>query len=1252
MEGVGRACDVSTGLAVAVGSVDVLSGPVCLRAVPKPCQDGVSANEKSFSAHQSISLQSSSLMPVTNLEERTVEVLALPEYVDDELLSLYFENKRRSGGGSLLSLERKGDRAILVFEDTEAAAQVLSKAQHVLHNVELTVRKPPSKDHSRLLLSGIKPDTNTELIELYVENMMELNVTDYTLYPSPGREFILIHLSKPLSKDFQELNAKVSKRTLDGAMVRLEEIEQTDSVLVENLHPGTTPDILTLYFESKRGGDQKVKDVKMLSEGTAKVSFVNFDSLGPVLDHQHSLDGADLVVKAYFDFLQPTDNETSQNLRSASQDVTESNSEDLSDIQMQTSPPMMVTASSPSSSQPLAADDVVVKEADEVMENQIEDEDKLSSHIVIADPVKLALLQLSPLTQNIKKDHPHFTIQIKDDGVHIQGPGRQKLEQIQRTIADMVANMAETDFAIERENAQFLARNDVKEHLVQIMKQTGLPTLYSVSDSKVLVTSLSQNLAQQACKFLKSQPCHVNIPLDVQYECMLYCREWSEFLQALSFCTVKVSERERTMDVLTLKGMENEKETVILQFLTTPIERETVIPMEPGVLKYIQTYCHHLLADMDQVYIFPLEAEDVTGLKIHGHAVACQMAEEVLQGIVSSICTKTITVNAPGVSRFLGLPECKDILDEMERKFQVYINPKQGPWEPLPHQDILKSAWTMLSHRNIQRVSVDDASPLLPSSALTNALLEEAKKIVSAIDEGLTESGSNSEQNDDMDNMDLYTAEEPTSIQDQDPDIILLDTPQVSAAGNTASGFDRGLPSDLEEEAQLSLAIQYSMESSQWPLDEEEEQLKKALELSMIQQEASSPSTDQSLPVGQLEKSPDASLQDAIKAANTIQLEVFASYSCDLIRVDIAFGKKVSQRQAEEKLEHRSVRNFSEYHMKCLELIKRKHAVEIKVQGTIITVSGFKDFVFGGMWDLKLFMEHITNPISREEILRTAQWVLHDPASSDITPYSPDATVFIENAWRMKLTKVDVLLDNQPHTINFEKMQEYNITSGNTVKISRKMLNSADLNEDIPEEEYSLLSNMPEATKVDEESDEFQNVVKDFYGTIQEYHSKIRIIQVEKLMNRLLYNQYKLKKASILQRATYPEIERTLYHGTSEASVKEICIHGFDRSFCGKNATVYGQGVYFAVNSALSIQDQYSPPNADGYKFVFVSKVLTGDFTKGCHSMKTAPLKETGDIPLRYDSVTDDITKPSMFVIFNDTQAFPEYLITCQRIHS
>lgn len=100
------------------------------------------------------------------------------------------------------------------------------------------------------------------------------------------------------------------------------------------------------------------------------------------------------------------------------------------------------------------------------------------------------------------------------------------------------------------------------------------------------------------------------------------------------------------------------------------------------------------------------------------------------------------------------------------------------------------------------------------------------------------------------------------------------------------------------------------------------------------------------------------------------------------------------------------------------------------------------------------------------------------------------------------------------------------------------------------------------------------------------------------------------------------------------------------------SATVYGQGVYFAVKSALSLNDRYSPPNADGHKFVFVSRVLTGDYTKGCRSMKTAPLKESGDMPFRYDSVTDNMDNPEMFVIFNDTQAFPEYLITCERTNS
>uniref|UniRef100_A0A3Q2QSX4 RRM domain-containing protein n=1 Tax=Fundulus heteroclitus TaxID=8078 RepID=A0A3Q2QSX4_FUNHE len=139
-------------------------------------------------------------MSASNLEGRTVEVLELPAGVDEELLYLYFENKRRSGGGPLESVEIKQNRVVLVFEEAEAASRVLSKKHHVVHNAELSVRKPRQKDRCRLLLRGISPYTSAEMIELYVENMMDLNAADYTLIPSAQRDLLLIHLHQPLTK--------------------------------------------------------------------------------------------------------------------------------------------------------------------------------------------------------------------------------------------------------------------------------------------------------------------------------------------------------------------------------------------------------------------------------------------------------------------------------------------------------------------------------------------------------------------------------------------------------------------------------------------------------------------------------------------------------------------------------------------------------------------------------------------------------------------------------------------------------------------------------------------------------------------------------------------------------------------------------------------------------------------------------------------------------------------------------------------
>ncbi|KAM5280694.1 protein mono-ADP-ribosyltransferase PARP10 [Ctenodactylus gundi] len=197
--------------------------------------------------------------------------------------------------------------------------------------------------------------------------------------------------------------------------------------------------------------------------------------------------------------------------------------------------------------------------------------------------------------------------------------------------------------------------------------------------------------------------------------------------------------------------------------------------------------------------------------------------------------------------------------------------------------------------------------------------------------------------------------------------------------------------------------------------------------------------------------------------------------------------------------------------------------------------------------------------------------------------------------------------------------------------------------------EQTLKESLGRRERLGESSREFQEVVQAFYSTLDSAFSRICIIRVERVSHPLLEQQYQLHRQRLVSRCTEHPAERVLYHGTSASAVPEICAHGFNRSFCGRNGTLYGQGVYFALRASLSVQDRYSPPNADGHKAVFVARVLTGDFGQGSRDLRAPPLRAPGHALLRYDSAVDSLRQPSIFVIFHDTQALPTHLITCER---
>ena len=87
---------------------------------------------------------------------------------------------------------------------------------------------------------------------------------------------------------------------------------------------------------------------------------------------------------------------------------------------------------------------------------------------------------------------------------------------------------------------------------------------------------------------------------------------------------------------------------------------------------------------------------------------------------------------------------------------------------------------------------------------------------------------------------------------------------------------------------------------------------------------------------------------------------------------------------------------------------------------------------------------------------------------------------------------------------------------------------------------------------------------------------------------------------------------------------------------------VYGDGVYFAVDASTSAK--YCKPH-DGKRYMYYCKVLTGEYTIGKAGLKESPMKDV-DTHEWFDSVVDNAESPTMFIIFNDTQAYPEYLVT------
>ncbi|XP_075757033.1 protein mono-ADP-ribosyltransferase PARP12-like isoform X4 [Pelodiscus sinensis] len=245
---------------------------------------------------------------------------------------------------------------------------------------------------------------------------------------------------------------------------------------------------------------------------------------------------------------------------------------------------------------------------------------------------------------------------------------------------------------------------------------------------------------------------------------------------------------------------------------------------------------------------------------------------------------------------------------------------------------------------------------------------------------------------------------------------------------------------------------------------------------------------------------------------------------------------------------------------------------------------------------------------------------------------------------------------SQNYEISFKEMVQKNIHYQTQREVRRrpKFVSSEDVKKmkkgqtgtaATPDQNYpkhwdkSALPDMGYKTvEITKTSSEYTDIESLFKKTMNNF----AIQRIRRIQNPSLWQVFQWQKEQMKKKNGGKDVdERLLFHGTNSSHLEAICNHNFDWRICGVHGTKYGKGSYFATDAKYS--HSYSQSAAKG-NTVFVARVLVGDFVRGDPSYVRPPQKPVNGLSF-YDSCVDSTMVPSIFVIFEKHQIYPEYMI-------
>ncbi|XP_013403474.1 poly [ADP-ribose] polymerase 14 [Lingula anatina] len=377
------------------------------------------------------------------------------------------------------------------------------------------------------------------------------------------------------------------------------------------------------------------------------------------------------------------------------------------------------------------------------------------------------------------------------------------------------------------------------------------------------------------------------------------------------------------------------------------------------------------------------------------------------------------------------------------------------------------------------------------------------------------------------------------------------------------------------------------------------------------------------------------------KRTMALSLDIYYTRRDDLNNFKDEIKKLAEKEILTKSIENDNIGKLSGDQMKKITDVAKDAAVEVideRSRSKVMKLRGRPSDVLKVQDVVQKMLDEIAKKQNQKVInaakLKDIQWTFFykDKEYS----YDPFRNAEIEEAYKKKRQEYEYSEKGRKFKLDFSNMQVC-CQGGKSEVVTRKDLKASG-NFALPRH----WSPMPKDTSVilvplNSSSAEYQEVEKKFKAT----GSGVSPQKIERIQNPKLYLPYIAKREEMKKRLPGKVIEHICYHGTDTNSTKFINHNGFNRSYCGKNGTALGAGVYFATDSQTSIG--YARGGTGG-RIMYQARVLTGDYTGGSSSMQVAPKKP--DNVTDYDSVVNNTGSPSVFVIFHDSQAYPEYQIT------